>query len=39
MDFCKRKIYYAGEEQKSLNAIRNLSIQTTWIDKYMDKFE
>jgi len=39
MDFCKRKIYYAEVEQKSLNAIRNLSTQTSWIDKYMDKFE
>jgi hypothetical protein len=29
MDFCKRKIYYAEEEQKFLNAIGNLSIQTS----------
>jgi hypothetical protein len=39
MNFCKRKIYYAEEEQKSLNAIRNLLTQTSWINKYMDKFE
>jgi len=39
MNFWKRKIYYAKEEQKFLNAIRNLSTQTSWIDKYMDKFE
>jgi len=39
MNFWKRKIYYAKEEQKFLNAIRNLSTQTSLTDKYMDKFE
>jgi hypothetical protein len=36
IDFCRRKIYYAKEEQKFLNAIRNLSTQTSWTDKYTD---
>jgi hypothetical protein len=36
IDFCRRKIYYAEEEQKFLNAIRNLSTQTSWTDKYTD---
>jgi hypothetical protein len=36
MNFCRRTIYYAREEQKSLNATRNLSSQTSVIDKYMD---